>query len=151
VWLYVGMGGGVLAAFCFVNADFPGTTSTWNQPLQFWLGIAVMLAGLGFRWYAIKVLGRFFTRTVATRTGQYVVDTGPYRLIRHPSYTGGLLMLLGMGIAVTNWASLVTIMLGALIGYGWRVHVEEQALCADLGDAYREYMKRTHRFVPFVW
>lgn len=149
--LLVACAAGVVAAFFLVNANFPGTTLRWNQPLQFWIGVALMLAGLAFRWYAIRSLGRFFTRTVATRTGQYVVDTGPYRLIRHPSYTGALLMFLGMGIAMTNWAALLAIMAGAGIGYAWRVHIEEQALCADLGQPYRDYILRTKRFVPFVW
>lgn len=151
VWLFVAIGIGVAAAIFLVNANFPGTTLTWHQPLQFWIGIALMLCGLAFRWYAIRALGRFFTRTVATREGQYVVDTGPYRLIRHPSYSGALLMFLGMGIAMTNWAALLAIMAGAGIGYAYRVRVEERALCADLGQPYRDYMRRTRRFVPFVW
>ena len=150
-WLFVAMGIGVLAAFFLVNANLPGTTLTRRQVLQFWIGIAMMLCGLTFRWYAIRALGKFFTRTVATRAGQYVVDTGPYRWIRHPSYSGALLMFVGMGIAMTNWAALLAIMAGALVGYARRVHVEEQALCVDLGQPYRDYMKRTWRFVPFVW
>lgn len=148
--LVVAVSAGIVVAFLLVNADLPGTTLT-AQPLLFWIGIASMLCGLAVRWYAIRVLGKFFTRTVATRTGQYVVDTGPYRLIRHPSYSGALLMFLGMGLAMTNWASLLAIMLATAIGYGWRVHVEEQALCADLGQPYRDYMRRTRRFVPYVW
>lgn len=151
VWIFVAVGVGVAAAFFLVNTNFPGTTLVRGQRLQFWVGIVVMLAGLAFRWYAIKSLGRFFTRTVATRAGQFVVDTGPYRLIRHPSYTGGLLMFLGMGIAMTNWAALVAIMAGAGIGYAYRVKVEERALCEDLGQPYRDYMLRTRRFVPYLW
>lgn len=150
-WLFAAMGAGVFAAFFLVNANFPGTTLTWNQPLQFWIGIGLMLAGLAFRWYAIHVLGKFFTRTVATRAGQYVVQNGPYRWIRHPSYSGALLMFLGMGIAMTNWAALLAIMVGAGIGYAYRVQVEERALCEDLGQPYRDYMQRTRRFIPHVW
>jgi protein-S-isoprenylcysteine O-methyltransferase Ste14 len=143
--------GGIVGAFFFVQADFAGTTLTWQQPLLFWLGISLMLAGLAFRWYSIRVLGRFFTRDVATRPGQTVVETGPYRLIRHPSYSGSLLMFLGTGLAMTDWASWLVIMLGVAIGYGWRVHVEEQALCTGLGQPYRDYMLRTRRFIPHVW
>jgi len=150
IWIVMAVGMGVVAGIILVNANFPGTTLQRGQRLQFWIGIAVMLSGLAFRWYAIKSLGRFFTRTVATRAGQYVVDTGPYRLIRHPSYTGGLLMFLGAGIAMTNWPALLAIMAGAALGYGYRVHVEERALCADLGQPYRDYMLRTKRFIPHV-
>jgi len=148
--LFVAIGFGFAAAFTLVNG-FPAATLAWHQPLQFWAGIGLMLAGLVFRWYAIRVLGSFFTRDVATRPGQYVVDTGPYRWIRHPSYTGAGLMLLGTGLAMTNWASLSAIVLGTGIGYAYRIHVEERALCRDLGDPYREYMRRTRRLIPFVW
>ena len=150
VVLFLAVGLGFAAAFTLVNG-FPAGTLAWHQPLQFWAGIALMLSGFGFRWYAIRALGKFFTRDVATRPGQYVVDTGPYRWIRHPSYSGTLLMLLGTGLAMTNWASLLAIALGALIGHAYRVHVEEQALCGALGDAYRDYIRRTRRFIPFVW
>ena len=141
---------GIFVAF-FCAFAFPAATIAWWQPAWFWTGIALILAGAAFRWYAIKVLGRFFTRSVATRAGQYVVNTGPYRLIRHPSYSGALLSLLGVGMAMTNWLSIVAIMVLALAGYGWRVRIEERALCADLGQPYRDYMQRTRRFVPHVW
>lgn len=141
---------GIALAF-FVAFGFPAFTIAWRQPTVFGIGIALMLAGAGFRWYAIRVLGKFFTRSVATRAGQYVVDTGPYRLIRHPSYTGSMVTMLGMRLAMTNWASVVLMTLGTLVGYGWRVHVEEQVLCEGIGPAYREYMQRTRRFIPHVW
>lgn len=141
---------GIFLAFFAVFA-FPRATIAWWQPAWFWAGIVLVLGGAAFRWYAIKVLGRFFTRSVATRAGQYVVETGPYRLIRHPSYSGALLSLLGVGLAMTNWMSVALIMLAALLGYGYRVRVEERALCADLGQPYRDYMQRTRRFIPHVW
>lgn len=150
VWLFVAIFAGVFVAFGLVFSRPPIAAIDWHQRLVFWTGITLMLAGLAFRWYAIRSLGRFFTRTVATRAGQYVVDTGPYRLIRHPSYTGALAMFLGMGLAMTNWAALLAIMLGAGIGYAYRVRVEERALCADLGQPYRDYMQRTWRFIPHV-
>lgn len=151
LWLLVAVSIGVFVAFGFAFGGPPATAIGWHPRAVFWIGIAVMLGGLAFRWYAIRSLGRFFTRTVATRAGQYVVDTGPYRLIRHPSYSGALLMFLGMGLAMTNWAALLAIMAGAAIGYAYRVRVEEWALCADLGQPYRDYMQRTRRFIPFVW
>ena len=148
--IMVSMFVGVFLAF-YCAYGLPAATIGWQQHAVFWVGIALMLVGAAFRWYAIRVLGKFFTRSVATRAGQYVVDTGPYRLIRHPSYSGSLVTLLGFGLALTNWISVILILLGAGIGYAWRVHVEEQALCADLGQPYRDYMQRTRRFVPYVW
>lgn len=142
---------GVVTAFFIVNIKPPIATIEGNQPAVFWIGIALMLCGLAFRWYAIRVLGKYFTRDVATRANQQVVERGPYRWIRHPSYSGSLLTVLGFGLATTNWLSLVAVGGFALLGYGYRVHVEEQALSRDLGDSYRNYMQRTHRFIPFVW
>ncbi|MGH8399505.1 MAG: methyltransferase family protein [Gammaproteobacteria bacterium] len=141
--------GMVVAVYCV--QDIPSTTITWLQIPLFWTGIVLMLAGVAFRWYAIRMLGRFFTRDVATRADQVVVEAGPYHWIRHPSYSGGLLTALGFGLALTNWLALLAILCGALIGYAYRVHVEERALCEALGDAYRDYMRRTKRFIPFVW
>ena len=141
---------GIFLAFFAVFA-VPAATIAWQQPAWFWAGIVLVLSGTAFRWYAIKVLGKFFTRSVATRAGQYVVDTGPYRLIRHPSYSGALVSLLGVGLAMTNWLSVLLLVAAALLGYGYRVRVEERALCADLGQPYREYMQRTRRFIPHVW
>jgi len=70
-------------------------TITWNRVAIYWIGIACMLLGVALRWHAIRTLGRFFTRDVAVRGDQTVVQTGPYRLIRHPAYSGTLLTLLG--------------------------------------------------------
>ena len=146
--IMVSMFAGIFIAFT-VAFGVPAATIAWQQPLVFWTGIVLMLAGAAFRWYAIKVLGRFFTRSVATRAGQYVVDTGPYRLIRHPTYTGAMVTVLGL--AMTNWLSLVLVVLGTLTGYEYRVRVEERALCDGIGRPYRDYMQRTRRFVPYVW
>lgn len=150
VVIMVSVGGGIFLAFLFAFG-FPATTIAWHQPVLYWIGIALMLAGMAFRWYAIRALGRFFTRSVATRVDQYVVETGPYRLIRHPSYSGAMVAMLGLGLAMTNWASIVLIVVGMLVGYGYRVRVEERALCEGIGPAYSEYMRRTRRFIPHVW
>lgn len=149
IWVVTGIG--VFAAFFIADARLPDTAITWHPRGVFWLGIALMFAGFAFRHYAIHVLGRFFTHTVATRPGQYVVETGPYRLIRHPSYAGALLTFVGMGLAMTNWASLAVLVLAVGISYAWRVRVEEQALSTDIGQPYRDYMQRTRRFIPYLW
>lgn len=141
---------GMLTAAYFVNR-FPGATITWHQPIQFWTGIALMIGGVAFRWYAIRVLGRYFTREVATREGQTIVENGPYRLVRHPSYSGVLITVLGIGLAITNWLALLAISVFTLAGFIYRVRVEEHALCAAIGPPYQDYMKRTWRFIPYLW
>jgi protein-S-isoprenylcysteine O-methyltransferase Ste14 len=125
-------------------------TIGWHPGVVFAAGIALMLAGVVFRWYAIRELGPFFTRRVAIQPGQRVVESGPYRLIRHPSYSGALLTLLGVGLAMTNWASLAVVIVLSFAGYSYRARVEERALTLAFGQTYVDYMKRTKRFIPFV-
>ncbi|MCL4394660.1 MAG: isoprenylcysteine carboxylmethyltransferase family protein, partial [Chloroflexi bacterium] len=121
------------------------------EPVDFGIGEALMLVGVALRWYAIRVLGQYFTRDVAVRPDQPVVQSGPYRYIRHPAYRGTLLTMLGLGLTVTNWTSLVAIMVCTLLGYAYRVSVEEQALREKIGQPYVDYMRRTRRFIPFVF
>lgn len=137
-------------AFQFASI-LPRATITWNQIAVFFMGIVFMLAGIVFRWYAIRTLGRYFTRNVATRTDQHVVQNGPYRLIRHPAYAGTLLTLLGLGFAMTNWASILALLICNFPGHLYRIYVEEQALRLSLGQPYALYMQRTKRIIPFVY
>ena len=150
VVLIVGLYVGVLLNFALPGL-FPGATITWNRPVLFFIGLTLMVLGIILRQYAIRVLGRYFTRIVATRADQPVVQNGPYKFIRHPAYSGTLLTLLGIGLAMTNWASLAAILVCSFIGFFYRVLVEERALRSSLGQPYVEYMGRTKRFVPFVF
>ena len=136
---------GLLLAF-----KVPVTAITSGNVFLFWLGLLLIYAGMALRFYAIAVLGAFFTTTVAIAPEQPVIEAGPYRLIRHPSYTGLLLILLGFGLSLTTWLSLLVIMGCALIGVSYRIHVEEHILQEHLGQRYQEYMRRTKRLIPFV-
>jgi protein-S-isoprenylcysteine O-methyltransferase Ste14 len=69
------------------------------------VGLALMVAGLALRWWSIRTLGRSFTVDVRIRVGQTVVDSGPYRWVRRPSYTGLLLICIGVGLALGNGAA----------------------------------------------
>ena len=126
-------------------------TISWRPVLIFGLGIMLMVGGVAFRWYSIRVLGKYFSVNLVVQPGQTVMREGPYRWIRHPSYTGSLITMLGLGLAFTNWLCLVSVPLITLIGYSYRANVEERMLTTALGDRYREYMKDTKRFIPFVY
>ena len=115
------------------------------------LGLALMTWGLLLRWWAVVHLGRFFTVNVAVASDHRVVDTGPYRLIRHPSYTGLLLTCLGVGLCFGNVASLLVIVLPILALALKRIRVEEAALASTLGEDYRAYMSHTKRLIPGVY
>ncbi len=115
------------------------------------LGVLVFVLGLALRWYAIVYLGRFFTVDVAIAEDHRVVDSGPYGVVRHPSYTGALLAFLGFGICLGNWLSLALIILPIALAFMRRIHVEEAALNAALGERYAAYARRTKRLVPWVY
>jgi protein-S-isoprenylcysteine O-methyltransferase Ste14 len=142
-----------LGIFASINLAFIAQSFAipWHRTLLFAIGIFLMLAGVAFRWYSIRVLGKYFTRQVAIQPGQAVVENGPYRWIRHPSYSGALITIFGVGLALTNWLSLIGVMVMAFIGYSYRVWVEEKTLANVLGEPYRQYMSRTKRFIPFVY
>ena len=79
-----------------------------------------------------------------------MVEAGPYRYIRHPSYTGAIITLVGFGLTLGNWAGLFALIACGAIGYAYRIRVEETALVGALGEPYRQYMARTRRLVPFL-
>jgi protein-S-isoprenylcysteine O-methyltransferase Ste14 len=134
-----------------VAIAFPGFSITAHWRGWFDAGIAVWLSGTLFRFYSMRILGRFFTYDVAVSTGQYVVERGPYRWIRHPSYLGSLVANVGLGMTMTNWLAMFLPALCLGVAYAYRITIEERALQEGLGTAYREYMRRTWRLVPFVF
>ena len=141
---------GIFLGYWLAFAE-PRADIAWHPVFLFALGIVLMVIGVAFRWYAVSILGKYFSVRLAIQPGQTVVRDGPYRWIRHPSYTGGLITMLGVGLVLTNWFSLISVLVAGFIGYSYRVMVEERTLIAALGEPYREYMKHTKRFIPFVY
>lgn len=128
----------------------PQATILWHRSAIFFVGIALMLAGMAFRFYAMSVLGRFFTYQVAVHPGQTVIEAGPCGYIRHPSYTGALITLVGLGLALGNWAGLLALLACMVPAYAYRISVEEAALLTALGEPYKQYVRRTRRLLPFL-
>ena len=141
---------GILAAAILNGVQkfvFPGG----KTPIVFFIGMAIMLVGMALRYWAVITLGAFFRTTIETDKDQKVVSSGPYQLIRHPSYCGWLLVCLGYGIAVQNWLSLLVAFLLPLVALLYRIQVEERLLVSSLGTAYVEYQKKTKRLIPWIW
>ena len=115
------------------------------------VGAGVWLAGAALRWWSIWHLGRFFTVDVAVSADQRVVDDGPYRLVRHPSYTGLWLEAAGLGLAMGNLLSFLVLAGVVLLALRRRIRIEESALQTGLGEPYARYMQRTKKLVPFVY
>jgi len=115
------------------------------------LGLVVAWAGLLLRLWAVLALGRSFTTTVLVQSEQRVVATGPYRIVRHPSYLGLLILFLGLGVALGDVASTAALVVLPGIGLVRRIAVEEAALQAGLGDEYVAYMRGRARLIPGIW
>jgi protein-S-isoprenylcysteine O-methyltransferase Ste14 len=143
------IGAGLALGFSLATA-WPGAAIPWFRPQVTISGVALILLGVALRWWAILTLGRYFTLDVAVRSTQAVVQSGPYRFVRHPAYSGTLLSLLGLGMALANWASVVALLAGGLVGLLYRIRVEERALSEALGQPYVDYMRRTRRHIPFI-
>ena len=122
----------------------------WRTPLL-WLGCALMAAGLLLRAWSVNVLAEHFTVDVAIRPGHELIRSGPYRLLRHPSYTGLLLTFLGFALALGSAWSLLLIAVVVTSALVWRIRVEEAVLRSAFPEAYPAYARETKRLVPFLW
>ena len=135
----------IILAFSFGYSGI-GVLPDW----AFYLGIFLMFLGVLVRQWAIAVLGRFFSLTVRVAEDHRVVVKGPYRLVRHPSYTGVLITFIGLALAVQSWGALLVLLGVFSLSFGYRMRVEEKALLSELGEDYANYMKRTKRLIPYL-
>jgi protein-S-isoprenylcysteine O-methyltransferase Ste14 len=147
VWIVIV--GSIFAANASLFLDpqrFPGNSSVYTL-----IASIFILAGIGIRWWAIITLGRFFSVDIALQEQHQIVQEGPYRWIRHPAYTGLLIIFLGMGIAFNNWLSFLLIVGPITTLFLYRIKIEEDALSEELGTAYLEYRKKTKRLLPGIF
>jgi protein-S-isoprenylcysteine O-methyltransferase len=147
--IVLGITAGIFAAFYF--AHLRATRIAAPGELVVGLGIALIWAGLAFRLWAVRTLGRFFRVTVTTQDDHRLIDTGPYRRLSNPSYTGAMITMAGIGLAMGNWASLAGILLFSLLGFAWRIRVEEASLRARFGAAFDAYRKARWALIPPLW
>jgi len=116
------------------------------------IGLAALGCGSALRLWCFHSLGDYFTFEVMTSSDQVVVTSGPYRLVRHPSYAGLVLALVGEVTLMSNWLSLGVAAAGTMVSLVAAIKVEERVLHRELGDAYRAYVVTPpHRLIPFVW
>jgi protein-S-isoprenylcysteine O-methyltransferase Ste14 len=114
-------------------------------------GLVVLVAGSLLRRHCWRMLGTSFTGDVQVHPDQAIVSRGAYKWVRHPSYTAGILLNGGVGIALGNWASAALLVVGSAVGYLYRIRVEERALLATVGEPYRQFMKTRKRLIPFIY
>lgn len=115
------------------------------------VGLTLMWAGIALRTWAIVALGAFFKLTVVVREDHKVIDGGPYRWLRHPSYLGVVLTLCGIGVIGGSWLGMLIMFVVPLTAFAVRIHIEERALLRALGDDYAAYSRRTARLFPGLY
>ena len=147
LWTVIGLS---IFAGLFLRVALPQGRLPHPQ-IVYVIGLSLFLLGLIIRWIAIIHLGRFFTVNVAIADDHELITTGPYRYVRHPSYTGTLLIFLGFGLCTLNIFSLAAIFLPITAAFLWRMHVEEAALKQAFGDRYQTYATTTSRLIPLVF
>jgi protein-S-isoprenylcysteine O-methyltransferase len=123
---------------------------TWQQPLLI-AGCALMLLGMPLRWWSVRTLAQFFTIDVAIREGHRLIRGGPYRLLRHPSYTGALMTFWGFGLALGHWSSLLVLIVPVTAAFLWRIRIEERVLADAFPAEYPAYARETRRLIPYLW
>jgi protein-S-isoprenylcysteine O-methyltransferase Ste14 len=120
-------------------------------PAFFFLGVGTIVAGSLLRRHCWRLLGESFTGDVRARPDQRIVTAGAYALLRHPSYTAGIMLNVGMGLALGSWGSVVVFAIASFAVYAYRIAVEERALLAVVGEPYREFMRTRRRLIPFIY
>jgi protein-S-isoprenylcysteine O-methyltransferase len=141
----------ILAVSAGIFAAYRAPGAAIASPAVFWAGCALFAGGIALRWHSIIHLGRFFTVNVAIHSRHEIIDTGPYKLVRHPSYAGALLASLGFALTLRNWLALALVMVPIAWAFGRRIATEEAALASALGLPYTNYMQRTRRLVPYIY
>ncbi len=114
-------------------------------------GALLLTLGIAIRVWAIQTLGKHFTATVTLTDGHQLVKSGPYQWVRHPSYLGAFMAILGSAVFLNaGWASLVAVV-SMTFAYYLRIGVEEKMLSEYFGEQYLAYSKHTKRIIPFIW
>jgi len=129
-----------------VLVDYPASLRLDAAAL---IGLALMLVGLGLRSWAVVTLGRWFTWNVRLQEGQEVIQHGPYRLVRHPSYTGALLTYLFLPLFLHSWWSLGLAAVLLPLAFLRRIKHEEQLLCESLAG-YADYREKSAALIPWI-
>ena len=150
VVLYFWVVAGLVGGFALAGDVHRAAIRDGRWPI-FVVGLILMGAGIAVRQWAVALLGQFFTTDVRVHPGQTVVERGPYRWVRHPSYTGMLISFVGIGLALGNWAALGALVVLPTIGLVYRIRIEEHALLDGLGEPYRRFAASRSRLVPRLW
>jgi protein-S-isoprenylcysteine O-methyltransferase Ste14 len=116
-----------------------------------YFGFVMLLSGFFLRQWSIRTLGKFFMPVVSLLEDHTLITTGPYRVIRHPAYTGLLLELVGASLAVANIVACIIAFVFLIPTLLYRILIEEEVLIEKFGDTYRAYQRRAKKLIPGVF
>ena len=119
------------------------------NPILSSIGLIGTLAGMGTLIWSRQTLGRNWSQTVSAKEDQELITRGPYQLVRHPMYAGGLLASISSTLVAGGPFVFATLILGPL--FLWRVEAEDTLMTEQFPDTYPDYMRRTKRLVPYIW
>jgi protein-S-isoprenylcysteine O-methyltransferase Ste14 len=146
---FIGVGiVGLFAIFC--KGKFPDI-KIYNGTTLFWAGIGLIWTGILLRHTAVRSLGKYHVMTIFTEDGQPVITSGPYRYIRHPSYLGALIAIIGIAFALNSLPGAIVLVSFTAAVLMHRIQIEDKYLSIHLGEDYRSYTTHTYRLVPFIW
>ena len=132
-----------------IGATKVGRIYYWNT--FFAIGMALVVIGFVIRIHSIRALKQYFTYSVAKVENHKIIETGLYKFIRHPEYLGQLIIFIGISISISNWLSILIMMIPITIGYIYRIKVEDSFMIVQMGENYLNYQKRTKRIIPMIY
>lgn len=148
VWLILGLS--------LISVALPVIEWGYFHPGQhnstaFFTGLTLIVIGVGIRVWAIQFLGRFFTATVQIKDTHQLVQSGPYALVRHPSYLGAFIAIMGCAVILEAWYTMPVAFAAMIYAYYVRIEKEEAALMKMFGQRYADYRQQTQRLFPYIW
>jgi protein-S-isoprenylcysteine O-methyltransferase Ste14 len=147
-WLYGLITVGYALSFS-IGATKVGRIYYWNT--FFAIGMALVVIGFVIRIHSILTLNQYFTYSVAKVENHKIIETGLYKFIRHPGYLGQLIIFIGISTSISNWLSILVMMIPVTLGYLYRIKVEERFMFEQLGEDYLNYQERTKRIIPMIY
>lgn len=114
-------------------------------------GIALICAGLALRLYSIFTLGKYFTATARSTNEHILIKSGPYSIVRHPSYLGAMIVMIGVPVLLNNVITFFITIILLCIAYLIRINAEEKLLISIFGDEYKKYSLYVKKLIPGIW
>lgn len=141
----------IIGVYLIIVINFFWSFSNISLPSYFEIiGLLMIILGVFIRVYSVVILGKAFTLNVSIGNKQKIIKSGIYRFIRHPSYLGSIITILGISIFIRNLVNILITLFILILIYGYRIKIEEKALIKVFGDDYVQYKKETKYIFPKI-